>query len=65
MKKLRSKGSDLLGNQHHEHTALMEAAIAHRADEAVALLRAHFERTAKIIMDDPVLAVDQAGRALP
>ena len=38
-----------------EHQRLMEAAIEGRADEAVALLRAHFERTAKIILDDPGL----------
>jgi DNA-binding GntR family transcriptional regulator len=35
-----------------EHQQLMEAAVAGHADEAVALLRAHFERTAKIIRDD-------------
>ena len=39
-----------------EHQALLEAAVAGDADEAVALLRAHFERTArKIIRDDPGL----------
>jgi DNA-binding GntR family transcriptional regulator len=38
-----------------EHQQLMEAAIEGRADDAVALLRAHFERTAKIIRDDPKL----------
>lgn len=38
-----------------EHQQLMEAAIAGRADDAIALLRAHFERTAKIIRDDPEL----------
>ena len=38
-----------------EHQQLMEAALAGRADEAVALLRQHFERTAKIIRDDPKL----------
>jgi DNA-binding GntR family transcriptional regulator len=38
-----------------EHQQLLEAAIAGRADDAVALLRAHFERTAKIIRDDPGL----------
>ena len=38
-----------------EHQQLMEAAVAGRADDAVALLRAHFERTAKIIRDDPAL----------
>ena len=39
-----------------EHQALMEAAVAGRADDAVALLRAHFERTARILLDDPALA---------
>jgi len=38
-----------------EHQQLMEAAIAGRADDAIVLLRAHFERTAKIIRDDPEL----------
>ena len=38
-----------------EHQQLLEAAIEGRADDAVALLRAHFERTAKIIQDDPGL----------
>lgn len=42
-----------------EHQQLMEAALAGRADDAVALLRQHFERTAKIIRDDPKLF--QAG----
>jgi DNA-binding GntR family transcriptional regulator len=41
---------------YNEHKQLMDAAIACRADEAVALLRAHFERTARIILDDPTLA---------
>jgi DNA-binding GntR family transcriptional regulator len=36
-----------------EHQQLLEAAIEGRADDAVALLRAHFERTARIIRDDP------------
>jgi DNA-binding GntR family transcriptional regulator len=35
-----------------EHQQLLEAALAGRADDAVALLRAHFERTARIIRDD-------------
>ena len=39
-----------------EHQQLMEAAVAGRADEAVALLRAHFERTARILLEDPGLA---------
>lgn len=38
-----------------EHQALMQAAIDGRADDAVALLRAHFERTARVICDDPDL----------
>ncbi|MBP6902818.1 MAG: GntR family transcriptional regulator [Burkholderiaceae bacterium] len=38
-----------------EHQQLMEAAIEGRADEAVALLRQHFERTARIIREDPGL----------
>ena len=38
-----------------EHQQLMEATIEGRADDAVALLRQHFERTAKIIRDDPAL----------
>lgn len=46
---------------HNEHKQLMEAAIAGRADEAVALLRAHFERTAKILLDDPTLANHKAA----
>jgi DNA-binding GntR family transcriptional regulator len=46
---------------HGEHQQLMDAAISGRADEAVALLRAHFERTAKILLDDPTLASDEAA----
>ena len=38
-----------------EHQQLLDAAIEGRADEAVALLRAHFERTARIIRDEPGL----------
>lgn len=38
-----------------EHQQLLEAALAGRADDAVALLRAHFERTAQVILDDPAL----------
>jgi DNA-binding GntR family transcriptional regulator len=44
-----------------EHQQLMEAAIDGRADEAVALLRSHFERTAKIIRDDPALFQPRAA----
>ncbi|OYU68507.1 MAG: GntR family transcriptional regulator, partial [Burkholderiales bacterium PBB5] len=42
-----------------EHQQLMEAALASRADEAVALLKTHFERTAKIIRDDPKLFAER------
>ena len=38
-----------------EHQALLEAALEGRADEAVALLCQHFERTARVIRDDPRL----------
>ena len=38
-----------------EHQQLLEAAVDGRADEVVALLKAHFERTARIIRDDPGL----------
>jgi DNA-binding GntR family transcriptional regulator len=38
-----------------EHQQLVDAALERRADDAVALLRAHFERTAKVIRDDPRL----------
>lgn len=38
-----------------EHQALMEAAVSGRADEAVALLRAHFERTARILLEHAAL----------
>ena len=38
-----------------EHQQLLEAALAGRTDEAVALLCQHFERTARIIRDDPGL----------
>ena len=38
-----------------EHQLLLEAALAGRVDEAVALLCQHFERTARIIRDDPKL----------
>lgn len=39
-----------------EHQQLLDAAIEGRADDAVALLRAHFERTARMIHEDPRLA---------
>ena len=35
-----------------EHQALLEAALVGDADKAVALLKAHFERTAKVILED-------------
>ena len=38
-----------------EHQQLLAAALEGRADEAVALLCQHFERTARIIRDDPRL----------
>ena len=38
-----------------EHQQLLEAALAGRADEAVALLKLHFERTARVIRDDRAL----------
>ena len=44
-----------------EHQQLMQAAIEGCADEAVALLRAHVQRTEKIIRDDPKLFGDSAG----
>jgi DNA-binding GntR family transcriptional regulator len=44
-----------------EHQQLVEAALAGRADEAVALLKTHFERTARVIRDDPALFAGRAG----
>ena len=38
-----------------EHQALLAAALSGDADGAVALLKAHFERTAQVIRDDPAL----------
>jgi DNA-binding GntR family transcriptional regulator len=46
-----------------EHQQLLTAAIEGRADDAVALLRAHFERTAKIIRDDRTLFGARAASA--
>ena len=52
-----------------EHQALLAAALAGDAETAVALLTAHFQRTASIIADDPalfaepVLAVPQRAGA--
>ena len=48
-----------------EHQALAQAAIDGRADEAVALLGAHFERTAGIIRDDPGLFADEPAPSAP
>jgi DNA-binding GntR family transcriptional regulator len=44
-----------------EHQQLVQAAIEGRADDAVALLTAHFERTARILREDPSLT----GKAPP
>ena len=33
-----------------EHQQLLDAALAGHADEAVALLRAHYQRTARVIL---------------
>jgi DNA-binding GntR family transcriptional regulator len=44
-----------------EHQQLLETATGGRAEEAVTLLRAHFERTAKIIQDDKALFAPRAG----
>lgn len=52
-----------------EHRSLLEAAVAGRADEAVALLQAHFQRTAGVILNSPellgasALARPRSGRA--
>ena len=48
-----------------EHQALAQAAIDGRADEAVALLQAHFERTAGVIREDPGLFADEPTRSAP
>lgn len=42
-----------------EHQALLDAALAGDADKAVALLRAHFDRTAKVILGDQALFKDR------
>ena len=44
-----------------EHQQLVDAALAGRADDAVALLKTHFERTASIIRNDPALFAGRAG----
>ena len=43
-----------------EHQQLVEAALEGRVDEAVDLLRAHYQRTEKIIHDDPALFARRA-----
>ena len=43
-----------------EHQHLLQAALGGRADEAAALLKTHFERTARVIRDDPALFADPA-----
>lgn len=53
-----------------EHQQLVDAALGGDADTAVALLKAHFQRTAQIIRDDPALfspslAPGQPGNAGP
>jgi DNA-binding GntR family transcriptional regulator len=45
----------------NEHQQLVDAALAGRADDAVALLRGHFERTARVIQDDPTLFTSRGG----
>ena len=35
-----------------EHQALLDAALTGHADKAVALLKEHFKRTAKVILED-------------
>ena len=44
-----------------EHQALLSAALSGNADQAVALLAAHFERTAQVIRDDPALFARRGG----
>lgn len=45
----------------NEHQALLDAALAGDADKAVLLLKAHFERTAKVILDDRTLFKPEAN----
>jgi DNA-binding GntR family transcriptional regulator len=35
-----------------EHQAIMSAVLSGRTDDAVALLRAHYEQTAEVILQD-------------
>jgi DNA-binding GntR family transcriptional regulator len=44
-----------------EHQQLVQAALGGHADTAVALLRGHFERTARIIQGDPTLFAARTG----
>ena len=44
-----------------EHQRLLEAAIEGRTDAAVALLKAHCQRTEQVIRDDPVLFAGKGG----
>jgi DNA-binding GntR family transcriptional regulator len=44
-----------------EHQQLVQAALGGHADAAVALLRGHFERTARIIQGDPTLFAARTG----
>jgi DNA-binding GntR family transcriptional regulator len=39
-------------NEHAEHVAIFEAAIAGKADEAVALLVQHYTRTATLVANE-------------
>jgi DNA-binding GntR family transcriptional regulator len=50
-----------------EHQALFDAAVAGNADQAVALLHAHFERTARVILGDAAQleVTPPTGRARP
>jgi DNA-binding GntR family transcriptional regulator len=45
----------------NEHQRLLDAALAGNPDEAVALLKTHFERTAQVIREDPGLFAGRAG----
>lgn len=46
----------------NEHQQLLDSAIAGRADEAVTLLQAHFERTVKVIQGDQGLFAKDGAR---
>jgi hypothetical protein len=48
-----------------DHQQLLEAAVAGRADDAVALLRAHFERTApRLCKDSQTACIDTRARPM-